>query len=205
MSWKANGKWSKGAWQDWDTKKQKKENKENKANKGHVMYAWDGRRINLDSEDGNGKSSSAVSSSSTESQFRLENQKIKQAVRKIMESEAPGEEEVEILRELVKPDPRDQLKERQKQLNQERRSLNRAAKLKEDMTEKENGFGAWVASQRRGIEQEEKRHASEMAEIRVAIREAEERENNDKDTALKGTDENMSPHGASRRPCEVQR
>ena len=192
MSWKSNGKWSKGAWQEWDPKKQKKDPKDNKA-KGHVMYAWDGRRINLDADDGNGKSSSAVSSSSSDSQLRLENQKIKQAVRKIMDSETPGEEEVEILRDLVKPDPRDQLKERQKQLNLERRSLNRAAKLKEDMTEKENGFGEWVASQRRGIEKEEKRHASEMAEIRDAIRAAEEREMADKDTARKETDENMSP------------
>ena len=71
------------------------------------------------------------------------------------------------------------MKERQRLLNSERRSLNKTAKIREVIDEQEANFQSWQETYKAGLEQEEKRYQAKMAELREELKAAEKGEMED--------------------------
>lgn len=158
-----------------------------------IIYGYDGKKVDLKQFTG-GQSSSGSSQSQAEQTLREENARLKTAVRQALASK-PVEDLME-LEKMSQLSPREELRERQKLLNQERKSLNRAAKIKEDIVieKKERKFASWRTGMRGGLEEEERRHASIMAEMRTELQEAE-----------KAKDENMDEEPEERQQSEDPR
>lgn len=177
MSWKReqNLATRKNAWQDsyWQWPSQEKQQKKKKQDadpEKFTITGWDGKRIELGKQ--SGPSSGASSSQSqVEQSLREENRKLKEAMRASMD----GKQEIPPqVRELVKIDPREAIKEKQRLLNVERKQLNRAEKIKQEMEKNESRFSRWKEGMQEGLLLEEKRHASVMAEFATELKEAEE-------------------------------
>ena len=112
-----------------------------------IIYGYDGKKVDLKQFTG-GQSSSGSSQSQAEQTLREENARLKTAVRQALASK-PVEDLME-LEKMSQLSPREELRERQKLLNQERKSLNRAAKIKEDIEKKERKFASWRTGMRGG-------------------------------------------------------
>ena len=178
MSWKGQGrafqgyqKWSGDQTWEWNSKAKKKgketTEKTEKADNQIVFYGYDGKKVVVGSSSGSSPSSSAADSA-----LRAENAKLKEAMRKSIEEGKVVEVAPEI-QQMVRVDPREELKERQRQLNQERKTLNRAVRIKEEMEKKGQKFSSWKASFQQGLAEEEKRHTQVMAELVQELKDAE--------------------------------
>ena len=117
------------------------------------------------------------SSGNADSMLKDENTKLKEAMRFIIDKMAPTEEAKQELpagvKELIKVDPRESLKIRQKELNNERKQLNKLEKTKEVLETKEKSFGEWKQNVPDGVIKEEKRHQQTMAELQEQIKKLE--------------------------------
>ncbi|CAK9036607.1 unnamed protein product [Durusdinium trenchii] len=197
MSWKKSGQYGRQdqQWKDtqwgWPKGSKQDQPKKSKDENGMIIYGYDGKKVDLKQFTG-GQSSSGSSQSQAEQTLREENARLKTAVRQALASK-PVEDLME-LEKMSQLSPREELRERQKLLNQERKSLNRAAKIKEDIEKKERKFASWRTGMRGGLEEEERRHASIMAEMRTELQEAE-----------KAKDENMDEEPEERQQSEDPR
>lgn len=174
--WQGQGKTQQ--WGEWEKPAKKGKEKEEKG-KQPILYGWDGKKIEV-KKDGIAKSGSSSGYSSSDASLREENRRIKEVVRNILGNEEQTEEDIQALREFAKVDPREDLKERQRQLNSER-SLNKTARIKEVMEEQETNFKSWRDTYTAGLEQEEKRYQSKMAELREELKAAEKGDAEEKD------------------------
>ena len=177
MSWKAKQNWN--VWQEWapepayyyETKKPEKRG--NDKQKKAVLY--DGKAVELE-ESGSALPRSS-SSSQSDSALKEENQKLRETMKFLVEKIVPKEEDQqhlpEAVQEVLKTDPREIIKQKQKALNQERKALNKVTKVRETMDRKEKSFSEWKYSIQEGIRKEEKRVATEVAELREELRSIE--------------------------------
>ena len=182
MSWRQE-KWTAKDWKQWQGKKNdKKPNKEQKGKpetSGFVMYSHDGKRVELKGNAEPGKRSGSSSASQSDGSIKEENQKLKDAIRRMLQAEKPEDADLDTVRTLVKVDPREEIRQRQRQLNQERRILNKAENLKETLHKKEHSYQSWKHNMQEGLAQEDRRLSKEIAELQAEIKAAEEKELND--------------------------
>eukprot|EP00913_Durusdinium_trenchii_P022577 g21206.t1 len=176
QKWRNQGKGQQ--WSDWEKPSKKGKDKEEKGGKQPILYGWDGKKIEV-KRDGGAKPGSSSGSSHSEAALREENRKIKEVVRNLLGSETQSEADIQALRDFAKVDPREDLKERQRLLNSERRSLNKTAKIREVIDEQEANFQSWQETYKAGLEQEEKRYQAKMAELREELKAAEKGEMED--------------------------
>ncbi|CAK9030826.1 unnamed protein product [Durusdinium trenchii] len=147
--------------------------------RGFVMYSHDGKRVELKGNAESGKRSGSSSASQSDGSIKEENQKLKDAIRRMLQAEKPEDADLDAVRTLIKVDPREEIRQRQRQLNQERRILNRAENLKETLHKKENSYQSWKHNMQEGLAQEDRRLSKELAELQAEIKAAEEKELND--------------------------
>lgn len=172
MSWNA---WQ--GYQRWEKPKYKKEKdkpaadpKKDKVKATFVGY--DGKPTEV-LEESHGFVPSSSSATSAEAALKEENKLLKEAMRKIKESkESQVVDEPEIAT-LLEKNPREDIKERQKLLNQERKTVNRVEKIKASIAEEEKRFASWKRYMETGLKQEEHRHGSALKELYVELKEAE--------------------------------
>ena len=177
MSWKRQDFQSKGqkAWGQnyaWDWNPQsKKKNKEKKESEESPAFfvGYDGKKVPIASDSASSQPSSL---SAADQALKLENAKLKDAMKKLI-CKGNVEEIEEDVATFLQKDPRDEIKARQKALNEERKALNKAMKIKEEMDKKGKKFAAWKDNFQQGLISEEKRHEATMAELMVALKEAE--------------------------------
>ncbi|CAK8997385.1 unnamed protein product [Durusdinium trenchii] len=167
--WSTNDQW---AWEQPWTKKTK-----GKETSKPFFYGYDGKKIELEDQGGAGSSSSSQRSS--EEALREENRKLKEMMKKAQESGTMGVLSAAETQQLLTVDPREDLKERQKQLNIERRTLNKTSRLKETIEEKEKKFQGWKEFMEKGLRQEEKRLAKDLQELNMHLKDAEKSEKED--------------------------
>ena len=174
MSWRKGQKqpWTEPTWQEekwasdgWTRKNRKKEPKERP-----VLYGFDGKPVHRDG--GSGRPS-PQSASKQELSVAEENSKLKATVRFLAQKVAATEEVPEDVQDYLKEDPRETLKARQRELNQERKVLNRTAKIKEDIRKKEEKFKTWKEDIEAGVKSETQRVNSTLAELQEALKAAE--------------------------------
>ena len=173
MSWNA---WQ--GYQRWEKPKAKKEKDKSaadtKKDKGKIPFVgYDGKSIEVQ-EEHSGLSHSSSSATSAEVALKEENKILKEAMRKIKEGkESQVVEEPEIAT-LLEKNPREDIKERQKLLNQERKTINRVEKIKASIAEEEKRFASWKRYMETGLKQEEQRHGSALKELYAELKEAEQ-------------------------------
>ncbi|CAK9098955.1 unnamed protein product [Durusdinium trenchii] len=175
MSWRKGQKqlWTEPAWQEekwakdgWARKNRKKEEPKEKP----VFYGYDGKPVHRDG--GSGRPSSQ-STSKQEMSVTEENTKLKATIRFLAQKVAATDEVPEDVQDYLKEDPREALKARQRELNQERKVLNRTAKLKDDIRKKEEKFRTWKEDIEAGVKSETQRVNSTLAELQEALKAAE--------------------------------
>ena len=177
MSWKKEA-----YWYDWE-KPQKKGNRKKeevkdpkaKGKENVFLVGYDGKAVEVDEQSGSSWASSQ--STSQEAQMQAENRRLKDAMRYMLEKVAPTDEEKakipDSVKELVQIDPRESIRLRQKELNEERKKINKLDKAKDTMEKKSKSFQSWKETIESGIRKEEKRHSSELAEISAEIKSLE--------------------------------
>ena len=181
MSWKQQKAWNYRAeeWkQSWPRTKEVKTNKEKPKNDGKqqkgknvpVLVGHDGHKIELDFGDGG---SSAGSLSTMSSAMQEENRCLKEAVR-FMSSKNDTAAIPDYIKKIVEPDPREKLREQQKELNKARKNLTKVEKIKEDLDKKEASYGRWKNGMAAGLKKAEEIHAKEMQQLRMDLKLAEE-------------------------------
>ena len=185
MTWKNKGQNS-GRWSNWsgdwkttdksDKKKKEEPQGKGKANAGQVtILAYDGRRVVVPEEGGgNGGSSSASSSGLQE-----ENRRLKEAFRSILGGTADDTTEEEV-RGLLADDPREVLRQQQKELNKQKKALTKTEKVRAAMEEKSAKWTRWKAGYLKGLELEEQRYKEEMKELEAELKEVEKEKEKEK-------------------------
>ena len=175
MSWRKGQKqpWTEPTWQEekwasdgWARKNRKKEEPKERP----VLYGFDGKPVHRDGGLGRPSSQSA---SKQELSVAEENSKLKATIRFLAQKVAATEEVPEDVQDYLKEDPRESLKARQRELNQERKVLNRTAKLKDDIRKKEEKFKTWKEDIEAGVKSETQRVNSTLAELQEALKAAE--------------------------------
>ena len=177
MPWKKDREWY---WDQTQWNPQQKRRPENKNTKEgrSFMTGYDGRRIDIEEGDGfSGPSWSASSqASSQEAKLREENAKLKAQMKSILTRPGEAPKILPEVIDLVKDDPRELLKARQRELNAERKALNKLCKVKDEMMKKEQQFQSWKQTVSGNIQKEEKRHTGLMAEMQSELKRLEKGE-----------------------------
>lgn len=157
--------WNQTQYQKWDKSKGKQEKekpKPEKAEKGKMTFiGYDGKKVDVQ-EERHGAPSSSASSTSVEAVLKEENRLLKEAMRQIRDGKDVQLAEDPEIGPLLEKDPRESLKERQKMLNQERKTINRVEKIRASILEEEKRFAGWKRFMDAGMKQEAQRHASTM-------------------------------------------
>lgn len=139
------------------------------------FLGYDGKAIEVDLPDSS--SGGASSGASGEVALQQENQKLREAMKFVVEQITPNAEAKEKLpdhvKDLLKEDPRQNLKQRQKELNEERKQLNKLAKVKEALEKKEAKYNNWHHTMTAGFKKEEKRYTTEIAELQEEVKSLE--------------------------------
>ena len=174
MGWNKNKGWPKQS-QEWDQSwgRDRKKQEEKEAKGGVVLYDYDGKKIDL-SDGGSGLRS--TSSSSKEVQLQTENRKLKEAFRKLMDPKSAEKDVPEEVQKILETNPREELKEKQRLLNEERKALNKVEKLKDAMRKKEEKYTSWKEGITVGLQKAAEKHGNVMAELNTALRDAEKGE-----------------------------
>ena len=180
MPWKKGKDWF---WDQsqWSVPKGRKKDTKNTKDGKVFMVGYDGRRIEFEGE--SGSSSHGWYAGSQEAQLKEENQKLKETMRNLMQKDTVKDVPKEVI-DLVKEDPREQLKAKQKELNAERKALNRLCKVKEDMAQKEVDFRSWKDSISEGVRKEEKRYSGAMAELQEELKRLEKTKDGESDPEM---------------------
>ena len=110
---------------------------------------------------------------SSDNSLKDENKQLKAAVKFVLENMSGKVEIPADFQDLVKEDPRESLRERQKALNQERRGLNRLEKVKDSIEKEEGKFRSWKEWMSLGLKQEEKRHGDALTQLQEQLRSLE--------------------------------
>lgn len=175
MSWKKEANWQTWEYPSKKGNRKKDELKNKEKKKNAVLIGYDGKAVDLDESSSSSWRSSQ--SSSQEAQIQAENRKLREAMRFLLNKVAPTDEEKEQIpedvKELVRIDPREQLRLRQKELNEERKQLTKLEKAKDSLDKKSKNFQSWKETVETGIRSEEKRHSTELAEISAEIKSLE--------------------------------
>ena len=188
MTWKNKGQNS-GRWSNWsgdwkttdksDKKKKEEPQGKGKANAGQVtILAYDDRRVVVPEGGGNGGSSSASSSGLQE-----ENRRLKEAFRSILDGTADEKTEDEVWG-LIATDPREALRQQQKELNKQKKALTKAEKVRATMEEKSAKWARWKTGYMKGLEMEEQRYKEEMKELEAELKEVEKEKEKEKDGTM---------------------
>lgn len=164
-----------GSWQKSPKPQRAKKEKEDRSKP--FLYGHDGKRVEIQ----DGSFSKSFSSSShtgpPEDAAKEENKLLKDTIRKLLDQKGPTPEDLLDLEKILAKDPREELRERQRHLNQDRRALNKSSRVKVTMDESEKSFNSWKHVIEAGLVQEERRHLAEMAELRMELKVAEKGEN----------------------------
>ena len=174
-----NMPWGKGrqqqwsSWESWNQTPQKKNRKWQKdLDKEPAFYGYDGKKVKVeDAADRTFGRSSALPS--PDNSLKDENKQLKAAMKFVLENMNGKVEIPADIQDLVKEDPRESLRERQKALNQERRGLNRLEKVKDSIEKEECKFRSWKEWMSRGLKQEEKRHGDAVIQLQEQLRSLE--------------------------------
>lgn len=182
MSWK-NQRWQnskaeqwKASWNDQDLSKgQQKKKEKDRASKDqqqekHVLIGYDGRKVEIK------QPGSALSSSSSPASAAEENKVLKEAVKYLLSKTPEPEEVPAAVKSLIAVDPRAELRQRQKELNQEKKALTRVEKLKAEIVKQEERYAAWKTGMDTGIQQEEARFQKEIHQLQVDLKTVEKDE-----------------------------
>ena len=162
MPW---NKWQSSNWQgQW-----KKGN--NSKKEEPLLRGYDGKRIDI--EDGEQPSSSWQSYGWGDSAIREENKQLKEAMKFVLSKVATPEEMPEEIVSLVKENPREALRQKQKELNAERKALTKIIKTREQLDKTQERFQRWKKNITAGVNTEEKRHQTEVAEMQTRLQSLE--------------------------------
>eukprot|EP00913_Durusdinium_trenchii_P009899 g9291.t1 len=132
-----------------------------------------------------------------------ENRQLKEVMRFMLTKIAAPEEIPEAVADLVKEDPRESIKMRQKELNAERKSVNKLMKVREQINKKEQKYQSWKHEIQDGLQREEKRHAGVITELQQQLK-ALEREKDGVDPILIDSDgDEEAPGGNGRLRAEL--
>ena len=183
--------WGKGKGWNWNQSRWKK--RPNQKDKGDTyLRGYDGKKIDLtDSEDWQPSWSSAGAG---EASLREENGKLKEAMRFVLSKVATPEEVPAEIVSLTQVDPRESLRQRQKDLNAERRAITKIMKTREQLDKTEERFSKWKKSITEGVTQEEKRHQEKVIDMRKKIQELQQEKSGgepvtiESDTEAEGAD-----------------
>eukprot|EP00913_Durusdinium_trenchii_P018717 g17588.t1 len=183
MTWKQNKNWNPKAqaWkQAWPSEQQEKQ-KPKKEDKDKTFFVgYDGRKVAVP----NGQASSSGSTSSaataaTNAQVLEENRKLRDVFKLLLDKDAGkevGKDPAELVEECKKivHNPRESLRERQRELNREKKSINKAEKLESTIREKEENFAKWKAGFMEGLRLEEKRYEEEVKALKEELKNVED-------------------------------
>ena len=196
MSWKKEA-----YWYEWERphkkgnrKKEDQGDTKTKGKKNVLLVGYDGKAVDVDSAGSSWQQSQPLSQ---ETQALTENRRLKEAMRFMLDKVAPTDaEKAEIpdeVKELVRIDPRESIRLRQKELNEERKKINKIDKTKDSIDKKSKNFQVWKETVETGIRQEEKRHTSEMAELAQELKSLE-RQRDGIEPITVDTDDEEEPH-----------
>ena len=185
MTWKQNKNWNpkaqawKQAWPSEQPEKPKTK-KEDKEKDKAFFVGYDGKKVPLPS--GHVASSGSTSSATTgaaNSQVLEENRKLRDVFKLILDRDAgkeTGKNPTDLVEECKKlvHNPRESLRERQRELNKEKKSINKAEKLEIAIKEKEDSFVKWKAGFHEMLKAEEKRYEEEVKALREELKLVEE-------------------------------
>lgn len=178
MPWKGYPYQQTWSTQDWTWEKQPRKRDKGKAKteEGTVIYDYEGKRIDV--QGASSRASSAWSGpGQAEAALKEENKKLKQAFRDLAARVNPRDGLIsDDVKDIIEIDPREDLKERQRLLNEERKQLNKATKLKDTLQEKESKYSQWKADMEAGLKIAEKKHSHQVAELQEAVKSAEKGE-----------------------------
>eukprot|EP00913_Durusdinium_trenchii_P023688 g22251.t2 len=185
MTWKQNKNWNpkaqawKQAWPSEQPEKPKTK-KEDKEKDKAFFVGYDGKKVPLPS--GHVASSGSTSLATTgaaNSQVLEENRKLRDVFKLILDRDAgkeTGKNPTDLVEECKKlvHNPRESLRERQRELNKEKKSINKAEKLEIAIKEKEDSFVKWKAGFHEMLKAEEKRYEEEVKALREELKLVEE-------------------------------
>ena len=182
MSWK-NGRWSGNAraeaWKNAWIKENKRPSQEKpKKEKGDnmVLRYHDGSKI--DTSVG-GTTSSGLSSQS--SGLQEENKKLREAIKALAQkTDLSTVESADEIRKLVETDPREVLREQQKELNKLKKELTKKEKIEKQLKEKQESHGTWRSGILEGVKRADAKHLEEIKKLKEELTQVEE-EKDDKD------------------------
>eukprot|EP00913_Durusdinium_trenchii_P029729 g27861.t1 len=182
MTWRGQQNWNQKA-QDWKNawpidkknqdkqKKAKKNQKEkDKTERPTFFLSHDGRKVALGS---GGGSSSGASASASARAVQEENRRLKEALKLISEKRTVDNGILEDCQKLIQ-NPREQLRERQRELNKEKKTLTRQEKLEATIQETDESYRSWRSGMEEGLKQEDARHAAEIEKLQQELKDLQE-------------------------------
>eukprot|EP00913_Durusdinium_trenchii_P004832 g4487.t1 len=184
MTWRGQQNWNQKA-QDWknawpvdkknqDKQKKAKENQnakeKEKTERPTFFLSHDGRKVPLGS---GGGAFSAASASTSARAVQEENRRLKEALKLISEKRTVDNGVLEDCQKLIQ-NPREQLRERQRELNKEKKTLTRQEKLEATIKETDDSYKSWRAGMEEGLKQEDARHVAEIEKLQHELKELQE-------------------------------
>ena len=166
------------------------------------LYDQDGKKVEVKAD---GESGSLSGPASLEEGLRNENKLLKEALKKMSDGETTAVDNA--VKGMLKANPREELKEKQKALNQERKALNKTERIREEIAKKQNKFKGWKEGILRGVEMKSKEHTEEIARLTAELKDAEtEAANNPEGDNGMDTDEDKGDsEDASQELAELRR
>eukprot|EP00913_Durusdinium_trenchii_P003856 g3569.t1 len=102
-----------------------------------------------------------------------ENRRLKEALKMISEKRTVDNGILEDCQKLIQ-NPREQLRERQRELNKEKKTLTRQEKLEATIQETDESYKSWRAGMEEGLRQEDARHAAELEKLQQELKDLHE-------------------------------
>ena len=135
-----------------------------------VLRYHDGSKI--DTSVG-GTTSSGPSSQS--SGLQEENKKLREAIKALAQKADLSEvESADEIRKLVESDPREALREQQKELNKLKKELTKKEKIEKQLKEKQENHGAWRSGIMEGVKRADAKHLEEIKKLKEELVQVEE-------------------------------
>ncbi|CAK9021962.1 unnamed protein product [Durusdinium trenchii] len=175
MSWK--GRWGsnaraeawKGSWPKENKKPQEKSKKEKPDNQ--VLRYHDGTKIDTTV----GGSSTLQGSSAQSSLLQEENKKLREAIKALSQKADLSEvESADEIRKLVETDPREVLREQQKELNKLKKELTKKEKIERQLKEKAENHASWKAGILEGVKRADIKHLEEIKKLKEELAQVED-------------------------------
>ena len=172
MAWRQ----SKGAWNTWGRESQNKNTGKGKPKKsgqsqegGQGYVGYDGKRVTLPCSQ-----QSQASSKEASQHGKLERQM--ETIKAMLSQMATSGSIVipEGVKELLQDSPGKDLRERQRELNEERRQMQKVKSLQQQIQKEKEAYANWLQYQKDMMRVESKRHEDKLEELQERLKQAKE-------------------------------